>query len=67
MKKIFLSIAAVLFSSQLFAQSSFEGFFGQVSTGYEKILFPIQRRHYQIQQVLKLLQLVEMQQVTIFR
>ena len=36
MKKIFLSITAVLFSSQLFAQSSFEGFFGQVSTGYEK-------------------------------
>ncbi|MBT8588483.1 outer membrane beta-barrel protein [Polynucleobacter paneuropaeus] len=35
MKKIFFSIAAVLVSSQLFAQSAFEGFYGQVATGYE--------------------------------
>ena len=35
MKKILFGIAAVLFSSQLFAQSAFEGFYGQIATGYE--------------------------------
>ena len=35
MKKIFFSIAAVLVSSQLFAQSAFQGFYGQIATGYE--------------------------------
>jgi outer membrane immunogenic protein len=36
MSKIIFNILLALFSSQLFAQSGFEGFFGQASTGYEK-------------------------------
>ena len=35
MYKILLGILPLLVSSQLFAQSSFQGFYGQIATGYE--------------------------------
>jgi hypothetical protein len=36
MKKILISILFAVSASPLFAQSAFEGFYGQVATGYEK-------------------------------
>ncbi|MBT8572700.1 outer membrane beta-barrel protein [Polynucleobacter paneuropaeus] len=36
MKKILISILLTLSASPLIAQSAFEGFYGQISTGYEK-------------------------------
>ncbi len=35
MYKVLFCFFTMIFSNQLFAQSAFQGFFGQVSTGYE--------------------------------